>query len=122
MAVKDVREYYYNLLMQKIEMKQDLAEFEEAFKNGYITEDKLVNVKETVDAIEQNFNRVSYIIYLLELPNRPSKQQKARKRNKKLEAAFKDRKADYEAIKEENNSALDALRDELKALTEEKNS
>ena len=122
MAVKDVREYYYNLLMQKIEMKQDLADFEQAFKDGQVTEDKLINVKETVDAIEQNFNRVSYIMYLLELPNRPSKQQKARKRNKKLEAAFKDRKADYEAIKEENNSALDALRDELKALTEEKNS
>ena len=122
MAVKDVREYYYNLLMQKIEMKQDLADFEQAFKDGQVTEDKLANVKETIDAIEQNFNRVSYIMYLLELPNRPSKQQKARKRNKKLEAAFKDRKADYEAIKEENNSALDALRDELKALTEEKNS
>ena len=122
MAVKDVREYYYNLLMQKIEMKQDLADFEQAFKDGQVTEDKLINVKETVDAIEQNFNRVSYIMYLLEQPNRGSKKEKWTKQNKQLENFFEQEKADYESIKAENHSALDALRAELKRLTEEKNS
>ena len=122
MAVKDVREYYYNLLMQKIEMTQDLADFEQAFKDGYITEDKLAEAKEQVEIIEANFNRVGYIMYLLEMPNRESKKVKWRKQNKALGQAFSDKNADYEAIKAENRSALDHLRAELKKLAEEKNS
>ena len=120
MAVKDVREYYYNLLMQKIEMQQDLADFEQAFKDGYITEDKLAEAKEQVEIINANFNRIGYIMYLLELPNKASKQEKWKKQNKVLGQAFADRKADYEAIKHENYSALDHLRAELKRLTEKK--
>jgi len=118
MAVKDVREYYYNLLMQKIEMKQDLEDFEQAFKVGYITEDKLNEVKAQVEVIESNFNRVGYLMYLLELPNRPSKQERWKKQNKELGKSFEDKKADYASIKLENYSALDHLREELKNLTE----
>ncbi len=58
MAVRDVRDYYYNLLNQYIEMKEDLADFEQAFKEGYITEDKLGEVKNQVSIIQTNFERI----------------------------------------------------------------
>ena len=76
MAVRDVKEYYYKLLVQSAEMKADLEDFEKALKAGYITEDKLDEVKEQVNIIQANFERVGYIMYLLELPNRTSKQAK----------------------------------------------
>ena len=35
MAVKDVKEYYFKLIAQKAELEADLADFEEALKNGF---------------------------------------------------------------------------------------
>ena len=35
MAVKDVKEYYYKMFAQYLEMKNDLADFEEALKNPH---------------------------------------------------------------------------------------
>ena len=46
MAVKDVKEYYYKMLAQYLEMKADLADFEQALKDGFITEDQVVEAKE----------------------------------------------------------------------------
>ena len=119
MAVKDVKEYYYKMLAQYLEMKNDLADFEEALKNGFITEEKLAEVKDTVNSLELNYDRLTYIMYLLELPNRRSKHAKHNKANKKLVEAFKDRNADTNAVELENKSALDHFRKELKHLKDE---
>ena len=119
MAVRDVKEYYYKLLVQSAEMKADLEDFEKALKAGYITEDKLDEVKAQVDVIQANFERVGYIMYLLELPNKASKQGKWKKQNSKLTNHFAEAKADEQAVFEENKSALDRLRAELRKLEKE---
>ena len=119
MAVRDVKEYYYKLLVQSAEMKADLEDFEKALKAGYITEDKLDEVKAQVDVIQANFERVGYIMYLLELPNKASKQGKWKKQNSKLINHFVEAKADEEAVFDENKSALDRLRVELRKLEKE---
>lgn len=119
MAVKDVKEYYYKLLVQSAEMKADLEDFEKALKAGYITEDKLDEAKAQVDVIQANFERVGYIMYLLELPNKASKQGKWKKQNSKLTNHFAEAKADEQAVFEENKSALDHLRAELRKLEKE---
>ena len=120
MAVRDVREYYYKLLAQKEEMVADLADFDEALKNGYITEEQVQAAKEELIPYETNLDRVAYIMYLLELPSRKSKQPKHNKQNKKLLDEFKARNADEESILAENKSALDKFRAELKKLKEVK--
>ena len=119
MAVRDVKEYYYKLLVQSAEMKADLEDFEKALKAGYITEDKLDEVKAQVDTIQANFERIGYIMYLLELPNRDSKKVKFKKQNSKLINHFVEAKADEEAVFDENKSALDHLRAELRKLEKE---
>ena len=116
MAVKDVKEYYYKLLVQSAEMKADLEDFKKALEAGYITEDKLAEVKEQVNTIEANFERVGYIVYLLELPNKKDKAKKWKKQNSRLSNHFANCKADDQAIIDENKSALDHLRKELKKL------
>ena len=116
MAVRDVKEYYYKLLVQSAEMKADLDDFKKALEAGYITEDKLTEVREQANIIEANFERVGYILYLLELPNRASKQDKWKKQNSNLTNHFAKVKADEQAIFDENKSALDQLRIELKKL------
>jgi hypothetical protein len=116
MAVKDVKEYYLKMLAQYLEMKNDLADFEEALKNGFITEDQMQTAMEEVNALQVNYDRLTYIMYLLELPNRRSKHAQYNKANKKLVEALKDKKADIEAVELENKSVLANFREELKKL------
>jgi len=117
MAVKDVKRYYYAMLNQYLEMKADLADFEQAFTDGFITEDQLEAVREDILKVEANYDRLTYIMYLLEMPNRPTKKEGYDKRNTKLTLNFEDKAANQTSVELENKSALDHLRQELKILT-----
>ena len=77
MAVKDVRNYFYTMLSQYIEEKQNLADFEEALKAGNITQDQMQEAMENVANLETNYHRLVYIMYLLEMPNRKNKKVKS---------------------------------------------
>ena len=79
MALRDVKEYYFKMLGQYFEMKADLADFEQALKDGFITEEQMQAAIDDVDRVKQNYERLSYIMYLLNLPNRKSKQEKYKK-------------------------------------------
>jgi hypothetical protein len=117
MALKDVKQYYYTMLNQYLEMKADLADFQQAFEDGYITEDQLENVRNEIFLVESNYERLSYIMYLLEMPNRPSKKEKYKKANKPIEDHFAKLSASAREIEYENTSALKHLREELKKLS-----
>ena len=119
MAVLDVREYYWKLMAQYEEMQNDLADFTDALQNGFITEDRLAEVKDEVEKMKINCDRVAFVLYLLEKPYRKSKKAKYDKRNKKLLEEFDRRNATDENVFAENKSALDHIRAELKKLKEE---
>jgi len=119
MAVRDVREYYWKLLAQQEEMQNDLEDFTEALQNGYITEEKLEDVKLEVNRLKENVDRVAFILYLLEKPNRASKKPSYNRQNKKLLQEFDKRNATDDNVIAENKSALDHIRTELKKLKEE---
>lgn len=121
MALRDVKEYYFKMLGQYFEMKADLADFEQALKDGFITEDQMQAAIEDVDKVKQNYERLSYIMYLLNLPNRKSKQEKYIKMNKKLVAEFEARQADTKSVELENRDALKAFREEMERLQKEEN-
>ena len=116
MAVKDVRDYYYKLQAQKVELEADIADFEEAFQNGFITEDQVQAAKEELVPYQINLDRLTYIMYLLELPAKKSKKAKYAKQNKKILAELKNRKADEDSVLDENKSALDNFRKEVNKL------
>ena len=120
MAVLDVKKYYWQLMAQYEEMKQDLSDFTEALQNGFITEDKLAEVKDEVEHIKVNCDRVAFILYLLEKPNRRSKKAGYDKQNKKLLNELDKRNATDENVFAENKSALDHIRAELKKLRKNK--
>lgn len=119
MAIRDVKEYYWKLIAQKDELARDYADFEEALRNGYITEDKLTEVKDMNASVQNNVDRVGYILYLLEMPNKKSKKAKYGRANKALHDEFERRNATDANVIDENKSLLDGIRAELKKLTEE---
>ena len=120
MAVKDVKEYYFKLIAQKAELEADLADFEEALKNGFITEEQMQAAKDELVPYQINLDRLTYIMYLLELPNRKAKKAKFAKQNKKILNELKKRNADEQSVISENKSALDAFRKEVKELLNKK--
>jgi len=120
MAVKDVRNYYFTMQAQLLEMKQDLDDFKEALQNGFITEDKMKAVLDEVSILQTNYDRLSYIMFLLEKPSKKYKQTKYNKINEKLIKEFKIRKADEDSVVEENNSALAVFRSRLEELKKNK--
>ena len=120
MAVKDVKEYYFKLSAQKAELEADLADFEDALKNGFITEEQMQAAKDELIPYQINLDRLTYIMYLLELPNRKTKKAKFANQNKKVLNELEKRKADEQSVISENKSALDAFRKEVKELLNKK--
>lgn len=117
MAVKDFKEYLITVQQQVLEMKADLADFEEAFKNGFITEDRLEEVKNEVAQMEINYQRLIYIDYLLDIPSRRRKKYLQRKKNKALLAELKSQKADEESVIAENKEHAEKVHKKLTELT-----
>lgn len=116
MAVKDVRNYFYTMLCQYIEEKRNLADFEEALKEGYITQEQMQEAMENVASLEENYHRLVYIMYLLDMPNRKEKKAGYIKQYKTILEELKRLGADIDSIKEENSDALIHFKAALEAL------
>jgi hypothetical protein len=116
MAIRDVKDYYFKMLAQYMEMKADLADFEQALKDGFITEEQMQAAFADVDRVQQNYERLSYIMYLFNLPNRKAKRKRPTKVDTGLAAEFEKRKADAESVSIENRDTLKAFKDEMKRL------
>lgn len=106
MAKKDVQQYFFNMLVQYLEEKQNLADFESALKEGHITQEQMDEVLEIVAKLEENYHRLAYIMFLLDMPNRKSKKEYYVKQYKPILDEFKRLGADIDSIKEENSDAL----------------
>lgn len=116
MAVKDVKNYFYTMLCQYIEEKQNLADFEDMLKDGNITQEQMQEVMENVASLETNYHRLVYIMYLLNMPNRKDKKSDYTKQHKTILEELKRLGADIDSVKEENTDALIHFKAALKAL------
>lgn len=116
MAINDVREYYYTMLNQYLEEKQNLADFEEALKDGFITEEQMRDALDTVAALEANYHRITYIMYLLEIPKRKSKKAWHKNQYSAIVEEFHRLGVDLESISNENSDALRHFKTVLKDL------
>ncbi len=116
MAKKDVQQYFFTMLAQYLEEKQNLADFEEALKEGYITQEQMQEALDNVASLEINYHRLVYIMYLLEMPNRKSKKTDYVKQYAVILEELKKLGADIDSVKEENSDALIHFKAALKAL------
>ena len=106
MAIKDVRHYFYTMLAQYLEEKQNLGDFEEALKEGLITEDQMQEALDTVAVLEANYYRLVYIMYLLDMPKRDSKKIGYTKQYKTILDELTRLGADIDSVKSENSDLL----------------
>lgn len=109
MAVKDVREYYEQVTNQYVEMKRVLNELETVPElKASAAYQNIDSIKAQVAKLQENYNRLSYIIFLLNEPTKKSKKERYIKREqKKLSKIPKEDRKD--AVLEENKNILTNL-------------
>lgn len=111
MSKKHVEEYYAKMVADYTEMKTVLEELQ---KNA--TEDTAVNnlnqintIKEQVKLLEANYKRLAYVIFLLNEPNKKSKQKGYfRREHKKLDEIPKEHRE--ESIEKENSDIISNIK------------
>ena len=84
MSIKAVREVYKQISDQYFEMIEDIKEFEKECADGLVEPERIARLKDQVQLIKQNYERWTYIIYLLNQPERKSKHKDYHRRNKKM--------------------------------------
>lgn len=110
MSVKHVKEYYNKIFEQYKDLSTTLETLE-----GQITEDtaqaqlnNIDNIKKMVEQVKANYERIAYIIFLLNQPNRDNKAQRYNKtEQKRLSQISEDNR--LSGVMKENKEILDKL-------------
>lgn len=105
MSVKHVEKYYEQIRSQYKEMIQDIQDLEVEATQGLVEPERIDRLKEQVAPIKDNYERWSYMMFLLHTPNRKAKQKGYSKRNQKLLQTLSSTNS-IEAVIEENKKSL----------------
>lgn len=113
MALKDVKKYYLKLQKEYVEGKENMDYMINEFKEGKVNKDTFDNFELYYKSLKENYDKISYIMYLFNVPARDSKKDKYDKRNynKDMVKYFKDNKVSKEDTYAENEYALTKLRE-----------
>lgn len=114
MAMKQVKEYYQQVEKLYLDLASELTEMEEDFKNGECTEEELQNLLIPVNNIKDNYQRLSYILYLLYQPNKKEKKKKYERQNKDLKNYFETKGITMKQEIETEQASLKRFRETIK--------
>ena len=105
MAVKHIKEYYEQVCNQYIQMNEELKDFQKEVENGLIEPERIENLKKIIEPLKNNYMTLSWIMYLLNKPQRYSKEKGYRERNKKLLQSL-DKNFSKESIMKQNDEVI----------------
>lgn len=108
MSKRHVDEYFNTIANQYQEMLHALKDMEEECKNNLLDPDRLEQMKSLIGPLKENYMRISYIMFLLNKPDKESKLKEYEERNQKLLSKIPE-KDKLEAIQEENQKIIDKI-------------
>lgn len=110
MAKRHVVEYFLQVEYQYLEMLDNLKEFKELLAANRISNEEFQQAIAEIELIKANYERISYIMFLLNKPNRKTKEEV------ELAKSWYDalQYASKEAIIDENKDALAKIKDMIK--------
>lgn len=83
MSKKHVEDYYKQICDDYRELISNLHEMEKEAENGLISPTQIENLERTIEPLKNNYETISWIIYLLNMPNRKSKKKRYEGQTKK---------------------------------------
>lgn len=110
MAKKDVDKYFDQICKDYHELIETLHDMEEEAAKGLLDPDKLIQMKSYIEPIKVNWQRISYIMYLLNMPSKKSKQERYRNQNKKLIHG----NATLDDVQLENQNQINKIKKEIR--------
>ena len=114
MSMKHLKDYYQQVEELYFDLASSLSEMEEDFKKGECTEEELQNLLIPVNNIKENYQRLSYVLFLLYQPNKDNKKKKYEKQNKELVEYFSKKGITVKQEIENESISLEKFKKELK--------
>lgn len=105
MSVKAVRKYYDQICEQYHEMIELIHDLEKEAEQDLVEPERIERLKEQVAPIKQNYERWTYMMFLLNQPERKSKREKYKRQNSRLLKNL-DKQNDLDSVLEENKASL----------------
>ena len=84
MAVKDVIQYYKECESQFKEFKEEMDDFKLLCSQGMVSPEVVENAQKMLAVVEDNYKKLSYVIFLLNKPVKKEKFNRYLGQNKKL--------------------------------------
>lgn len=116
MSIKDVKKYYDQITADYSEMIESLKEMEELAAQQVVNPDRVEELRKAVEPLKNNYMRISYIMFLLNMPNKKEKKE----RYKKQQAKFLKNIELDQTEHEENKKVINTLNDVWTGKLEEK--
>ena len=108
MAVKHIKEYYEQVCEQYVLMNEELRDFQKEVENGLVEPERIDSLKKMIEPLKNNYMTLSWIMYLLNQPNRDSKERAYQKRNKKFIESL-DKNFNKESIMKQNDEVIKSI-------------
>lgn len=105
---RDLEHYLSQLQKQYTEMGKAVTEANELIRDGKMTSEQAMQIQEMMNTINNNYQRVLYCRYLLNLPPKFIQKLEQKKLNAKLKK-FQEEQADQETVINESQEALDGI-------------
>ena len=116
---RDLKEYYVTLQRQFKEVRDIAEKVNKEIEEGKLTQEQRDQFESYFMNVKTNYDRVSYIVYLIDLPPKFIQKIKERRLKKKYEESFKrfkEQRATAEDVIEENEKSIESAREELSSL------
>lgn len=117
MAKRDVALYFLQVQSQYFEMVKLAKEMNEELKKGFVTQEQVESIQNEMNILKANYERIAYIMLLLNKPNRKSKKSKEESIYKEWYDYLKG--ASKEAIMDENRDVLCDFKKFIKEIKDE---
>lgn len=108
MSKKHVEEYYRKICDDYHEMIVALQDMEKEFNEGMVSPDAVDNMKKLIEPIKDNYMTISWIMYLLNQPEKSSKHYGYAQRQRKFTASLDPAKS-TENIHSENKKIVTSM-------------
>lgn len=122
MAIRDFNLYLANVQAQVLATKNDLADFEQGLKDGYVTEQQVEDLRAEYQRLDDNYQRLLYVGYLLELPKSKWRKKRFRRKHDDLEIYLDKANATEDKVIKENEIAMELIKNEIAKLKTSSNS
>ena len=122
MAIRDFNLYLVNVQAQVLATKNDLADFEQGLKDGHVTEQQVEDLRAEYQRMDDNYQRLLYVGYLLELPKPKWRKKRFRRKHEDLEIYLDKANATEDKVIKENEVAMELIKNEIAKLKTSSNS